>query len=113
MLAQDELIFRLLLKMTVGEGHSGAHIFLEGNAQTLTFSAPRGCTAVLRRLLVSGAGGHRSDTPASWRDSGGAEWVGFMGFQGGQHCVDVLPKLLCCAHWGLGAGLVNLGPKEG
>ena len=31
----------------------------------------------------------------------------------GQRCIDALPKLLWCAHWGLGAGLVNLGPEEG
>ena len=29
--------------------------------------------------IPSGAGGHRSDTPASWRDSGGTEWVGSIG----------------------------------
>ena len=50
---------------------------------------------------------------ASWRDSGSMGWVGFVGFQVGQCCVDVLPKLLWCAHWRLGAGLVDLGPKEG
>ncbi len=33
-------------------------------------------------ILLSGAGGRRSDTPASWRDSGGTEWVGSIGFQG-------------------------------
>jgi hypothetical protein len=83
-------------------------------------AAPQRGSAVLRIArsrarggLASGAGGHRSDTPASWGDSGGAEWVGFIGFRVEQRCVDVLPKLLWCAHWRLGAGLVDLGPKEG
>ena len=35
------------------------------------------------------------------------------GSRAGWRCVDVLPKLLWCAHWRLGAGLVDLGPKEG
>ena len=35
------------------------------------------------------------------------------GSRSGQRCIDALPKLLWCAHWGLGAGLVNLGPEEG
>ena len=35
------------------------------------------------------------------------------GSRAGQRCADALPKLLWCAHWGLGAGLVNLGPEEG
>ena len=34
MLAQDAFIFRLLLKMTVGKGHSGTHYFWRAHAQT-------------------------------------------------------------------------------
>ena len=35
------------------------------------------------------------------------------GSRAGQRCADALPKLLWCAHWRLGAGLADLGPKEG
>ena len=35
------------------------------------------------------------------------------GSRAGQRCADALPKLLWNAHWRLGAGLADLGPKEG
>ena len=57
------------------------HIF-GGQCPNFTLTAPRCCLEVLLRMVASGAGGHRSEIPASWGDSGGAEWVGSIGLQG-------------------------------
>ena len=51
MLAQDAFIFRLLLKMTVGKGHSGNHYFWRARAQTFIVTPWRALPIADRALL--------------------------------------------------------------
>ena len=45
------------------------------------YTASRTALYIVRRTILSGAGRRRSDTPALWRDSSGAEWAGPTGPQ--------------------------------
>ena len=53
MLAQDAFIFRLLLKMTVGKGHSGNHYFWRARAQTFIVTPWRALPIADRPLPIA------------------------------------------------------------
>ena len=121
--AQSELIFRLLLKMTVGKDHSDNVYFWKAAAQRFYTTTGGGHTpcghpvAIVVCLACTPACPERVGTALTLQPLGGTAVVqnGLVppDPRAGQRCVDVLPKLLWCAYWRLGAGLVDGGPKEG